>query len=156
MTGQYVYDYPMWSVAVDLVVFAHNHQRILLVERAKEPWKGKLALPGGHVDIDEPIEDAAYRELREETGLTARKLTFVGNYDAPGRDPRGRYLSVAYRVDCGDILPDVTGMDDVRNALWYSIRAFESKWADGQIAADHAQIISDALTQIRAKNYVDV
>ncbi|MFI2214952.1 NUDIX domain-containing protein [Streptomyces sp. NPDC020141] len=71
---------------------------VLLIERGWPPHQGKLALPGGHIDEGETSRDAAARELLEETGVAVSvdELVLVGVYDAPARDPRGRYVSVAY------------------------------------------------------------
>ena len=74
--GRYVYDWPRPMVTVDAAVFAFfgHRARLLLVRRGKEPFKGKWALPGGFIEIDEELEDAVARELAEETGLTGIRL----------------------------------------------------------------------------------
>jgi 8-oxo-dGTP diphosphatase len=144
--GKYYYDYPMPSLTVDLVVTAANESHLLLVERKNDPWKGQLALPGGFVNIDERIEDAAKRELEEETGITAHTLRYIGLYDKPDRDPRGRIVSVAFHVDCGDIVPDVEGMDDVQNARWWCREWYNTNVVNTfTLAADHPQIVKDAI-----------
>jgi 8-oxo-dGTP diphosphatase len=145
MSKTYMYDYPMPSLVVDIVVTAAEQSLLLLVERKKDPWKGQLALPGGFVEIDEPIDVAALRELKEETGIEAKTMTFVGWYDEPDRDPRGRVVSMAFHVDCGNIVPEVEGMDDVRNAQWIHKRAYPSFVSDDSLACDHKYIIGDAL-----------
>src|SRR3954454_6983431 len=106
MPPPYCYDHPRPAVTVDLAAFAREGDgkgsalRVLLIRRKHEPFAGRWALPGGFLDIDEPIEDAARRELKEETGLdvAGAALTFVGVYGDPGRDPRGRTISIAYAV----------------------------------------------------------
>jgi 8-oxo-dGTP diphosphatase len=143
--GKYYYDYRMPSLVVDLVVTAANKKRLLLVERKQDPWKGCLALPGGFMEIDELIIDAARRELKEETGIIANVLTLVGWYDEPYRDPRGRIVSVAFHIDCGDVIPDVKGMDDVRNAMWVTQSSYCDLVSKLRIAADHTNIIGDVL-----------
>src|SRR5262245_31520994 len=95
----YCYAYPRPAVTVDLVAFAlfGTDLRVLLIRRAKEPFTGHWALPGGFIDIDEPIEAAARRELREETGLDVNgPIELIGVFGDPGRDPRGRTISLAH------------------------------------------------------------
>ncbi len=146
MPKKYEYDYPMPSLVVDIVVTAAEKSLLLLVERKKDPWKGCLCLPGGFVEIDEAIDAAALRELKEETGITAETMTFIGWYDKPDRDPRGRIVSMAFHVDCGNIVPEVEGMDDVKNAQWvhHDHQVFNGSSAL-KLAADHRTIISDAI-----------
>src|SRR5690242_20140829 len=98
--SKYCYDYPRPAVTVDIVVLQWQQDQlcVLLIQRGKDPFAGRWALPGGFVDIDEPLEDAAGRELREETGVTDVSLREVGTASKPGRDPRGRTISVVYRA----------------------------------------------------------
>ena len=100
---------PEIAVTVDTVVFTTREEKpmLVLVQRGNEPFLGRWALPGGFVEIDEDLPDAASRELREETGLTvpAAALTQLGAYGTPGRDPRMRVVSIvfwAYRADLDD------------------------------------------------------
>lgn len=76
-------------------------EHVLLIRRRWEPFEGHWALPGGHVDTEESVRTAAARELAEETGLDVAEgdLTELGAWHEPGRDPRGRYVTVAYRAD---------------------------------------------------------
>jgi len=143
----YHYEYPMPSLVVDIVVTAADKKLLLLVERKKDPWKGCLALPGGFVEIDEPIYAAALRELEEETGIIADTMTFVGYYDDPGRDPRGRIVSMVFHVDCGNIVPEVEGRDDVKNAQWIDLETYTNSHTGPllTLAADHDRIIGDAI-----------
>jgi 8-oxo-dGTP diphosphatase len=113
---------------------------VLLIERGKAPFRGLLALPGGHVDQGEDTEDAAHRELAEETGIRVGALTYVGAYAAPGRDPRGRYVSLAYAGRMPHRV-DPTAGDDAARATW--VRLDEA--LSGPLAFDHAQILRDAL-----------
>src|SRR5262244_60199 len=91
--------YPPVAVTVDVAVLTLHERRlhVLLIERGREPWLGAWALPGGFVRPDETLEEAAARELREETGIDASAhLEQIGAYGDPGRDPRMRVVTVAY------------------------------------------------------------
>ncbi|MGW3427943.1 NUDIX domain-containing protein [Streptomyces melanosporofaciens] len=114
--------------------------RVLLIQRADEPFTGYWALPGGHVDAGEDIPAAAIRELAEETGvrLTLDDLHELGTWGAPGRDPRGRYVTVAYRVTVPTGTKVVAGTD-ARRAGWFPIDDLPST-----IAFDHAEILRAA------------
>lgn len=115
---------------------------VLLIRRRWEPYAGHWALPGGHVDTGEDVATAAARELAEETGLAiaSDELTELGAWHAPGRDPRGRYVTIAYRAD----LPHratATAADDATDARWWPVDAL----ADLAVAFDHRRIITRAL-----------
>lgn len=115
---------------------------VLMVRRKNPPFEGELALPGGFVEVGETIEDAARRELKEETDLTATSLTLVGVYSKPDRDPRGHVCSVAYLTRVADNA-EATAGDDAAAVAWI-------KNLDGvAIAFDHREIIADALNLIR-------
>jgi len=131
----------------DLVLIAHpddgvdDEPQVLLIRRGSDPYAGHMALPGGHVDTGEDADVAAVRELHEETGIVvSTELDTVGAYHAPGRDPRGRYVSVAYlAVVDGLSLP--TAADDAATAEWMPIRRMIH---EPQLAFDHQRIIADA------------
>jgi 8-oxo-dGTP diphosphatase len=142
MPSPYCYDHPRPAVTVDLVTIARDgaSRRVLLVRRKKEPFAGKWALPGGFLDINEPIEEAARRELKEETGVEpAGPLAFVGVYGDPGRDPRGRTISIAYRAVIIGPPPNATGADDAEEAAWFDPEGLRG------LAFDHDLILADAL-----------
>ena len=94
----YTYKYPHPAVTADCLVFAHteNGLYLLLIQRKHDPCKNMWAFPGGFMNIDETTEDAARRELEEETGLKVKGLHRVNVFDAVGRDPRERVITVAY------------------------------------------------------------
>jgi 8-oxo-dGTP diphosphatase len=129
-------------LAVDIVVL-DAAGRLLMIRRLCEPFKGQFALPGGFVEVGETAEQAASRELTEETYLKARTLRLVGVYSDPSRDPRGHTCSVAFlaEVEAGE---PVAG-DDAETVSWVS------DWRDLKLAFDHGKIIADAL-KIRAKS----
>ncbi len=123
-------------LTVDCVV-TDAKGRVLLIKRGHPPFKGKWALPGGFVGLDETVEDACRRELLEETGLTARKLTLAGVYSTPGRDPRGPTVSVAFKARITARQPKAG--TDAAAAQWIE------DWRSETLAFDHARIIADAL-----------
>ncbi|MFI9186859.1 NUDIX domain-containing protein [Streptomyces goshikiensis] len=121
------------------VVVATEDGRILLIERGWDPFKGSWALPGGHVDAGETSRQAAARELAEEAGVLVDPATLrqIGTWDAPGRDPRGRYVTVAYLA----VVPaDTTALagDDATKADWWPHDSLP------QLAFDHAAILDAA------------
>jgi len=113
---------------------------VLLIRRGKEPYAGMWALPGGHVEAGETVANAAARELAEETGLTVDWLRPVGWYSAPGRDPRGRYVSAAF-VAWMPPMSDPVAADDAAAAEWVPVESA----LGGGLAFDHQQIIRDAV-----------
>ena len=132
-------------LTADVVLFGEfdGAVHVLLIERGWDPFKGYWALPGGHVDQGENTEDAAYRELEEETGLRiGPQLKHVGTYDAPDRDPRGRYITSAYVGRMGHRVEPTAG-DDAVKAEWVRLDRVMS--GEFPLAFDHAEILRDAL-----------
>jgi 8-oxo-dGTP diphosphatase len=116
---------------------------VLLIRRGWAPFEGCWALPGGHVDAGEETSAAAKRELLEETGLLAYGLDLVGVYAAPGRDPRGRYVTFAYATTLIGPPPTPTAGDDATDARWWPVS--ELVCAPERMAFDHYQILTDTL-----------
>ncbi len=143
MPPPYCYEYPRPAVTVDLVLFVGSGEslRVLLIRRKHDPFAGRWALPGGFIEIEEPIEAAARRELEEETGVRHDgALTFVGVFGDPGRDPRGRTISMVYTADLPGRPPEVSGKDDAEEAAWFDPRTA------GPLAFDHDEILARALS----------
>ncbi|WP_152053410.1 NUDIX domain-containing protein [Tautonia marina] len=149
MTQSYCYDFPRPAVTVDTVAFAVDRSalRVLMIRRGQPPFEGQWALPGGFLDLDEAAEPAARRELFEETGIEVQpSLPFepLGFYSAPGRDPRGRTISLAYATVLPPPPPEPSGGDDAAEASWIIADS-----PDRPLAFDHAQILNDALEWLR-------
>ncbi len=142
--GNYVYNWPRPMVAVDIAVFSFRHGRpqVLLIKRAKPPFKGQWALPGGFVDIDEELIDAAARELAEETGLTGVTLRQLRTFGNVGRDPRGRCISVVFT----GVAPNtpVKGADDAEQARWFDLQKLPAR-----LAFDHDQVLACAVARLK-------
>jgi 8-oxo-dGTP diphosphatase len=138
--GRYAYDWPRPMVTVDAVVFrrAGTRLEVLLVRRGHPPFEGQAAFPGGFVDEDEDLRDAAARELREETGLAGVRLEQLGAYGKPGRDPRGHNVSVVF-VGQARGRAKVRGGDDAAEAFWAPARR------PLPLAFDHAEILAEAV-----------
>jgi len=144
---------PAVLLTVDLVILTLREAclHVLLIDRGVEPYRGAAALPGGFLrDAAEDVEEAARRELAEEAGLDAGSLHLeqFGVYGAPGRDPRGRVISVAYlAVSPG--LPDPVAGTDAVGARWVPVREVLS--SDFVLAFDHQRIVADGVERARSK-----
>lgn len=145
-------NYPKPSLTADIAVFARQDGawRLLLIKRGGHPCMGMWALPGGFAEPGETIETTAARELEEETCLVGLPMKLVGVYSAPGRDPRGWTVSVAYAARVEAALPRAVAGDDAAQARWFALTTAADGSAapvlpEGEaLAFDHAQIIADA------------
>lgn len=140
---------PKVALTVDLVVLTiRAHELcVLLVRRGIEPFAGRWALPGGFVLRDEDVAAAAYRELEEETGIREGvHLEQLATYGAPGRDPRGRTVSVAWLALAPQMAEPVAG-SDAAGAQWLPVTQVEEEG----LAFDHAEILRDGIERARAK-----
>lgn len=146
--GVTVRSVPEIMVTVDVVIFTVREDRlqVLLVQRKHPPFAGHWALPGGFVERDESLEQAALRELAEETGVQQAYLEQLYTYGDPDRDPRGRVITVAYfaLIPAGTpICPE--GGDDAARASWFPVDDLPP------LAFDHADIIAYAVRRLRYK-----
>lgn len=150
-TPMYTYEHPRPAVTVDIVVFSWYASllHVLLIQRATEPFVGEWALPGGFVQMDEGLEEAASRELEEETGLKAVTMEQLYTFGRPHRDPRGRVITVVYLTLLLDDVPvQIEGRDDAARADWFSIGDLPA------LAFDHAEILACALARLDKKQQV--
>ena len=145
----YTSDFPFVYLTADVAAFSIQDDAlcVLAVKRRNPPHRGRWALPGGFVDDMEDVEKAARRELREETGVDARKLPLeqVGVYTAPRRDPRHRTISVAWLA----VLPADIALeagDDASDARWWPV---DELLEPRRLAFDHATILGEAVEQLR-------
>ena len=135
-------------VAADAMVFAFfkNKIKLLLVNRGFEPFKGKWCLPGGFVNIDEELEDAAARELAEETGLTDVHLELMHTFGKCGRDPRGRVITVTFIGIITEGRHSIKAGDDAAKARWFDIKNLPK-----DMAFDHSKVIAFGIKKLKRK-----
>jgi 8-oxo-dGTP diphosphatase len=144
MKKKYTYDYPRPAVAVDMVIVTREKkQRVLLIRRKHPPFIGMWAIPGGFVEMEETLDAAARRELFEETCLRTSKLEQLRTFGDPGRDPRGRIISVVYlaQVDPRKLKPRAA--DDAAEVGWFDFSR------PPPLAFDHAEILACARRRLK-------
>ena len=143
----YTYQYPRPALTVDCVVFGYDAEelKVLLIQRDLEPFAGKWALPGGFVHIDETLDDAARRELHEETGIADLYLEQLYTFGAVNRDPRERVVSVAYYALVELFHHRLAAATDARNAAWFAVDDTPP------LAFDHEHILAMAHQRLRGK-----
>jgi len=161
----FTYEYPRPSLAADCIIFADGFKedpdlmKVLLIRRGGDPFKGLWANPGGFVNVNddendqgEEIEDAARRELLEETGVQVDDMIQVGVFGAPKRDPRGRVITIAFMavVDQADL--KVQAGDDAAEAKWFTLE----EAAIMNLAFDHKKILMAAINKLMAMNSSDI
>jgi 8-oxo-dGTP diphosphatase len=144
----YTSEFPIISVTVDAVVFRVSHvgpvqAEVLVIRRKNDPYKGFTALPGGFLNPDETAEQAALRELEEETGVSgARRIVALSTRSHPGRDPRGPVVSLPYAMSVPWATYPKAG-DDASEAFWMPIDvAKKVTWA-----FDHKKIFDEAVSK---------
>lgn len=144
---RYLYDYPRAALTADCVVFGldETELKVLLIERDLEPFAGKWALPGGFVRVDETIEQAARRELLEETGLDKIYLEQLYTFGDLNRDPRERVVTVAWYALVRLSEHRVQSATDARNADWFGLHDLPA------LAFDHDRIVETAYERLQSK-----
>ena len=142
--SRHCYEWPRPAVTTDIAVFAERDGvlSILLIQRGGEPFAGCWALPGGFLEETETLEACAARELREETGLEAGSLCLFGAYSAPGRDPRGRTVTVAYWTRVKESSGATAAGDDAADCRWFALDKLPA------LAFDHDKIVGDAVKSL--------
>ena len=143
----YSYAHPHPAVTTDVVIFTIQDEKlkVLLIQRAGEPFKDKWALPGGFVEIDEDLEHAAARELEEETGVAGVYLEQLYTFGGPDRDPRERVITVAYYALVPIDRLHLRAASDAKQVQWFPCRRLP------QLAFDHKQIIAMARQRLASK-----
>ncbi len=145
----FTYEFERPGLTVDCVIFGIDLEsddlKVMLIERALEPFEGMWAIPGGFVRSGESLEDAARRELQEETGIADVFLEQLFTFGEPKRDPRGWVVSVAYYALVSPEKHHVTASTDARRAEWFSIEELP------ELAFDHQEILQAALERVRGK-----
>lgn len=117
-----------------------ENQRILLIKRAAEPFKGEWAVPGGRIENNESAEQCLKREMKEETGLDVEPITLVGIYSNPNRDPRG-IIAAVYLCKIISGIPKAG--DDASEAKWFELNDLP------KLASDHGKMVKDALRMLK-------
>lgn len=141
------YEYPRPALTVDCVVFGldENDIKVLLIERGIEPFAGKWAIPGGFVSPEESLEDAAKRELKEETGVENVFLEQLYTVGDVNRDPRERVVTVCYYALVNLQEHNVEAATDAQNAAWFELDDLP------ELAFDHNMILDMALKRLKSK-----
>jgi len=141
---KYSYEYPRPAVTVDAAIFRKkdDNWQVLFIQRGNEPFIGMWALPGGFVEMNETLEEAVARELKEETGLEGVSMEQLHAFSTVNRDPRHRTISIVFwglvAVDQGKILAG----DDAEDAKWFGIDQLP------ELAFDHLEVMKMAVEKL--------
>jgi 8-oxo-dGTP diphosphatase len=141
----YTYNYPHFALTVDAVIFSKSDAGldVLLIRRAHEPFKDCWAFPGGFVNIDEVVDNAVHRELKEETNLSNMSLKRFDIFDAVGRDPRERTVAVAYFGFINGSNEPIKAGDDAKDVKWFPVNKLP------ELAFDHSIILKKILEEVQ-------
>jgi len=133
----YCYDYPRPAVTADIILLLQKKDQtfVLLIERKHPPFEGMWALPGGFVNIDETLEEAALRELQEETGISGIELEQFYTFSKVNRDPRHRTITTAFIGKANNKTLEPVAGDDAAKAQWFALQELPP------LAFDHSEVI---------------
>ena len=131
-------NYPRPYVTADLVVFTEGEPEVLLVRRKGHPYIGRWAFPGGFTEEGETLEQSAARELKEETGIDCQFLSQFKAFGDPGRDPRGRTITIVFYAYVDEDTEAVAD-DDAADVDWFDFNSLPA------LAFDHARILEEFL-----------
>jgi 8-oxo-dGTP diphosphatase len=142
----YEYEYPRPALSVDMMIVDTEQTplKVLLIQRLHDPFKDQWALPGGFMEIDETLEQAAIRELKEETSLTIESVEQIGAFSTVDRDPRTRVITCGFLA----IRPrgqEAMAADDAKQAEWFSLEELPD------LAFDHHEILAQGLALLNSK-----
>lgn len=142
----YTYEYPRPALTVDTVVIkpSVSNNMVLLIQRKYSPFEGFWALPGGFVNMDEDLDEAARRELHEETGIQLTEMQQFKAYGHPQRDPRHRTVTIVYLAVVEELLLLQAG-DDASTAAWFDTNDLP------KMAFDHLRILTEVLESLPSK-----
>ncbi|BBC22859.1 NUDIX hydrolase [Pseudanabaena sp. ABRG5-3] len=144
----HTYEYPRPALTVDCIIFGLDAQlelKVMLIQRDIPPFQGQWAIPGGFVRMDETLEQAALRELQEETGIHDVYLEQLYTFGELKRDPRDRIITVAYYALINLAEQNIQADTDARSADWFALSRLP------ELAFDHDQILQMAIARLRSK-----